>query len=494
MTTEIREEMRKYRKLAIIKEKQLKQIRTDLNVKVEVPQTKCCKKITNPIESTNISIDHELNQNMDANEVVETEEEEADSQYMQVSSMIPNTDQLLSQYSPSVSAQILTKTCNNKSPITKSTSMPADSDITKCLYGSVDSVCKTPEPKPGCLIRSNSYTLDTPSPLFLKHLENKGLHLEKNDQEQRSVTTVPQTPESSTTPLAITKTKPKVGLIKKQSPKCVSTTKSRKLSYEKIYGSKASPVNRKASSSSDISTITPKSKRPEKTNAVKLSKKSLQYTEQLKNIYTPKAQSTRPSLSVPPIPPSGETKMIDLIMQIENDRKSQMALLIERQKVEQKQMQEEFRRQQEHLLKQVTTNCSNLLSMYQSGLTKDCNLGALTNGDISFRTSTPNITTNEIVDLTSEQLGQMNIERYFDHNQNKSLNTDANLYNANDFTEDSSFQFSDIDAANGNDEMQKNAVDNDNENSKVAKVLLILIKKLNEWFLIFFLYSGGNNN
>lgn len=57
-----------------------------------------------------------------------------------------------------------------------------------------------------------------------------------------------------------------------------------------------------------------------------------------------------------------DDKILKFLRNFEEERNAQMLDLIERQKIEQKQMHENFLRQQTMLIKQITENCSNIFA------------------------------------------------------------------------------------------------------------------------------------
>lgn len=227
------------------------------------------------------------------------------------------------------------------------------------------------------LIRSNSYTLDKPSPMLLKHMEQKGIYpnnstdspvknpMSLNEFRKNQINASNCTPRKSLLQPTTYKTSAKKvamsssnnslnALAIKQSNKS-NSTKSNKVQNESkrkqskqagqtgifknsermlrsIYGSnKSNPVqNKTVSSNSSLDS----NKTPMK----------------LSNVSTPNIETNLLNTSNGKI---NTQSYIDILAMIENQHKTQMETLLRRQREEQKRMQDDFLNQQKELLKKI---------------------------------------------------------------------------------------------------------------------------------------------
>lgn len=299
------------------------------------------------------------------------------------------------------------------------------------------------------LIRSNSYTLDGPSPLFLKHLQSTGID-------------PPCKTTDKPTPKGIENKEPKKT---KSLKKTASSTRPRKSSFEHVYSSKVHVRVNKNKNTGSITDLP-------KTITKVVSKAIAAKTNQIKatrNIYDPRPKQktqiivTAPSPSTPPLlkpstpssppppplpassPPPltparphtvstmrndhlAENKIIDFITQIERDRKEQMDELMRRQEEEQRKMQDNFMRQQELLIKQITDNyCSNLLGNVQqvTPLKDSCDDLAAGNSTIN---NYLNLTTNRYLSMKCNTPMNESLTSMFISNDTKMLKSDSSDY------------------------------------------------------------------
>lgn len=455
MTDQRRLEMRKHRDLAMAKEQQQLRLKTK-NIKqlpvlqnvtdVEmVPQS----PIIVPDEGAHSSfIDQELSNYMNMSELTLGYKEpevmdEVNSRYMQISSMLNRTreyatepdfhekeisileldSQTTSANNTSAEAEeihdsygVLAKPASRLSDCASSTFDDNSTTITELVeiqttmedldtHTVIELSSESPAPQPR-LIRSNSYTLDGPSPLFLMH------HASKVASESDPMTKSETTPSS--VPVAKneqTKNLTKVSLTKKAYSGVKPSKSSTKLGCDvKIPLRAASVGSRKPSTTN----ITESNLKGRTVSAKSKDIKSKMQHNRVRNIYdpkpktvtapppaTPKPQRQMPASS-PHIGRPQEERLIEFITQMECNRKQQMDLLIERQEIEQRKMQDTFKREQELLIKQITDNCSNMLSSYQIGAATIAN-------DIIKATNISNeqihcpATVNNFVNVTSNQ-------------------------------------------------------------------------------------------
>lgn len=282
------------------------------------------------------------------------------------------------------------------------------------LYLTPYSARDTPEPDfiPCKLIRSNSYTLDTPSPLLLQLMEANGINANESKPTQ------PKTTTSSSQPSLTAKESRTLLPVKQAWTK--STAQSTKPTVARKSISPASSAREHPKKDSDK----PKASLQHKKCATARNQESA-----LRSIYgaqstarattkLKKPDSARTSLSgtltarveKPSIPNSipvidANTEEVERILKlIEVQHRTQMNALIERQRDEQRRMQEEFAQQQELLVKQI----SNLV------------LSAPQSADGSYASHlSKSITLNDTSMISTD-------------NQNNTARTDSLLYDADD--------------------------------------------------------------
>lgn len=225
------------------------------------------------------------------------------------------------------------------------------------------------------LIRSNSYTLDTPSPMLLELMEANGINASNKPLPPKTVISSSQ-PSLST--------KHKIPAAKQTRPAAAATkiadTKSASMSDMKT--SKV-PTTRKSLSPS-LSVREPPKKDTSKPKSTVVPKKCVSARNQesdLRAIYgfaltnrtisKPKKLSTaagpaptsgkltarmeKPLQKPIAVPEPNAVEFQRILKMIEDQHSAQMNAMIERQKQEQKRMQEEFGRQQEMLVKHISS-------------------------------------------------------------------------------------------------------------------------------------------
>lgn len=231
--------------------------------------------------------------------------------------------------------------------------------------------------QPGPLIRSNSYTIEKPSELLIKHMEENGIPLaQRGSPLHRS--SLPIAAKSSNhinqSSIGSVVKRPKFGVSKDTKTKS-QPTKTALLSTRKA----ASPVRSSSLSNSSRvsikSTQSNKDFKPKSANASVSLRKDIQHVGTFRNsesvlrsVYDigsasrtmTKTKSTtisnKPKSKISPetINSNSQNDYNYVLKMIEKQHAAQMNALIDRQKTEQKRMQEEFARQQDQLLKQIS--------------------------------------------------------------------------------------------------------------------------------------------
>lgn len=250
---------------------------------------------------------------------------------------------------------------------------------------------------PPQLIRSNSYTLDMPSPLLVKFMQSKGIdmtttiaHPIESKQDvpanwptnnvpsitiQSPITNVPSTTLSKASKIKANvrsisirdkPSKPKSQINRKpkiEVPKrAMATAKSAAMVY-KTKNTTTSSVAKERLSSTPLLIV--KSKTSQQAMAIKpkLALSTTLAANETKSKSTNCLDSRSPNRIVSPkISSENEDKILKFLKNFEEERNAQMLDLIERQKIEQKQMHDSFLMQQQLLVQQITENCSNIFS------------------------------------------------------------------------------------------------------------------------------------
>lgn len=247
------------------------------------------------------------------------------------------------------------------------------------------------------LVRSNSYTIDKPSPMLLKHMAN-GVCLGPNSPHRSPMALNGFRKNKNTTPVSILRKSAKPSdtqNVQIKENKMANTATKSVTCARKLVSSIDSYSDNSALASSKSqslhSTQKPNSSSKQKTSTIK--RKQLNppnpsgvfrnNASMLRSIYetgkSPKAntiirRSKSPSISsgvnkkpenpsvgnesvLPILPNSGTISARDygdIFGVIEQQHTAQMKALLQRQQEEQRRMQEEFTRQQEELLKKIT--------------------------------------------------------------------------------------------------------------------------------------------
>lgn len=221
--------------------------------------------------------------------------------------------------------------------------------------------------KPVPLIRSNSYTLEKPSPMLLQHMEANGMSTEAsspfrtsrmlNKQSlQLNLTSSTPRKQIKTSTTTDTKSKTKVAptktlLVARKSFSPVRNTSASKGSASKRKSAQAGSFKNTASVLRSIyAPAIPTNKKPE----------SIKKSESIKkpNGTTSLNTSARNKTKTPTNLSSSTQQAVvetnpNLLNLIETQFTAQMEALIQQQKEEQLRMQEKFRIQQEEILKQI---------------------------------------------------------------------------------------------------------------------------------------------
>lgn len=429
MTDQRRLEMRKYREMAIAKEQQKLSMKSK-NISLPVPKNvKNVEKV--PPQSSIIvdegaispSIDQDLSNYLNISDLHLTfglkepeVTDEVNSRYMQISSMLSHTHEYANesdvhekeisffqldsqatsanntsanntsaeaediQDSDSVLAKPVSRLSDCESSMFDDNSttvtelIEINTTSTELDDHTVDEIRPTSPVTQPRLIRSNSYTLEGPSPLFLMHHANKvASESDPMTKSETTPSTVPVTKNEKTKNIT------KVSLTKKAASGIKPSKSSSKLGCDvKLPVRAASVGNRRTTTTNSITESNPKGQSV--SSKCKDAKSKMQHNR-VRSIYDPKPKTvTAPVPATPVQPPQRpmpvssprisrpqEERLIEFITQMEHNRKQQMDLLIERQEIEQRKMQETFKREQELLIKQITDNCSNMLNSYQIG-------------------------------------------------------------------------------------------------------------------------------
>lgn len=231
--------------------------------------------------------------------------------------------------------------------------------------------------RPGGLIRSNSYTLDKPSPMLLQHMKANGISVDKSISmfsdrcgavlvDKKKLNKLNYSLSSSTPRKKIntsmfnetsereSKSKlPKTSLtinVRKSISPVRNTDTTKEMSLKVSAMKRKSPQSGVFKNSESIlrSVYAPV------INSVKKSesrKKHLNGSKSLNTSARAKSKSSADSLQQSVSDPNQYQHILKLI---EEQHTAQMNALIQRQKEEQQRIQEEFQRQQESLLKQIS--------------------------------------------------------------------------------------------------------------------------------------------
>lgn len=207
---------------------------------------------------------------------------------------------------------------------------------------------------PKQLIRSNSYTLDKPSPMLLKHMQSNGMNADVNDASHKSpmamsrlrnkqnitTTGIPRTSSAVKTPSGakLNASANKTG-SKRQPSLPAIVFKNDEATLRSIYGQKLVPKVQHSNKKNKSST-----------SLIGLANES---TAQPSSAHITKSNSSNPSQNTSNITNNGNKLSTNEYQQILAMFEQQQAALLKRQEEEQKRMQEEFQRQQEELLQTV---------------------------------------------------------------------------------------------------------------------------------------------
>lgn len=265
------------------------------------------------------------------------------------------------------------------------------------------------------LIRSNSYTLLTPSPAFLKHLQSQGLCLNDSRPSSSGETDAVVKPPTPPTPLISVHSESHVKPTAEQlrtfrptsamrhgscgslatgtskAPAAVVVTKTtgtppcqrtRRPSFERIYGAKgpANPIKKVTPSASQLQLqrlrrlYDPKSGTPKTTVRPQSMATGVNVpdpiaapvspsTGRTSLTRTPPAQQSSASVatSTEDNSSTSTTNLMQLIARMEADRRHQMDELIARQELEQQRQQAAFMQQQQLLVQQITAHCTSMI-------------------------------------------------------------------------------------------------------------------------------------
>lgn len=251
-----------------------------------------------------------------------------------------------------------------------------------------DRSIRPPTPR---LIRSNSYTLDTPSPLLVKFMQLKGIDM-PTTTAAHPIASKPNVPDKQTTnnvptitiqspivnvpspfiakpahtkanvrstftrdkikPKSQNNRKPKVELPKRAT----ATAKSAAM----VYKTKTAATAKDRFSSTPLVMV--EGKTSKQVMAIKpKAAPSTFATNDMKSKSTNCLGHKSPQrIASPKHSNENEDKILQFLRNFEEERNAQMLDLIERQKVEQKQMHDSFLVQQQLLVQQITENCSNI--------------------------------------------------------------------------------------------------------------------------------------
>lgn len=231
--------------------------------------------------------------------------------------------------------------------------------------------------RPGRLIRSNSYTLEKPSPMLLQHMEANGISVDKSNNMlsgRRGVVLVDKqklnrlnyslsssTPRKQNKPSMfneisgreskskLPKTSSTINFRKSISPVRNAVT-TKEMSFKVSVTKRKSPQSGVFKNTESIlrSVYAPVKNSVKKSDSHKKhlnGSKSLNTSARAKSMSP--ADSSQQSFSEP-------NQYQNIIKLIEEQHNAQMNALIQRQKEEQQRIQEEFQRQQESLLKQIS--------------------------------------------------------------------------------------------------------------------------------------------
>lgn len=420
MTVEVREEMRKYRDLAIAIEQRLhksdemkssKKSKENYQIDSSNSEEKivanekltiqnCDKndeKILDNIETLCLTdLTNQISDEQTKILVSSNREEVYSSSFLHSESSMSDTEDtsitsVISSHIASMSRSTNVSECNFNEKDKSNNNFNFDSTFNQEEETFMN---KNKEPVQ-TLVRSNSYTLDNPSPMFIKHMKDQGLdvttisddkdeHLQptvsnsksiKNDTRKATVLKTKEILKQKVLPLRrrskndITKSQKRIASIytpKKSS--YVSLNTSNKLSQSK---SEQKPITKgsKLSIKGGNKTATNVSSNSLNTKSyVILSErspkvKSPEQKENFPKIKNTSQESINQHLNINPLSPqiskivhTNEDRILDYLGRIEEEHKNQMKMLIEQQQIEQRKMQEAFLKQQQLLLQQVTGN------------------------------------------------------------------------------------------------------------------------------------------
>lgn len=219
----------------------------------------------------------------------------------------------------SCTMDVLSPSCSFKSCLTDENSPFNKLDL---AYQSLTS------DSPSKLVRSNSYTLLTPSPLLVKHLKSQGVSLNRTSNSMEDLTKESKsmkTNRKSNSIISMTKFKTNNTIPKKLNPPpALSSSK------------KFSPYDAK------LPATLKRTSKPKPKISPKI----------LKNHSTPLSSKTSIS-SASPKSLLDESNLKTIMLKIENEKKRQIEDLIKKQQLEQQKLEQNFRHQQNLIFQQL---------------------------------------------------------------------------------------------------------------------------------------------
>lgn len=233
------------------------------------------------------------------------------------------------------------------------------------------------------LIRSNSYTLDKPSPMLLQHMENKGVRVgggvtSSPVKNPRSMNEFRQNSKNITNKMSRKSLGPDVGGHAAKDLKAkYGLCKTAKTSRHSISAYSVPAHKPTTNKTSKLPNSTQKEKHPNQFGVLKKNETNIRSTgEPSKPVKVHSSARKVGDAATPIVSNRNGSKVIhgtnsspinasngnldvrnyeDILAIIERQHTAQMELLLQRQQAEQKRMQEEFLRQQEELLKKFAT-------------------------------------------------------------------------------------------------------------------------------------------
>lgn len=346
ITDERREELKRYRAQAVELAEQLKEQR-EIRRQIQLLEQEAenSENSSNPPEITVVELDSvgdDMSSTFTESEPVKAPETSEPTSLRLNTSIVSSLNLESQQLSPSFSLQ-------------SSPSCGALNDSkNQSLYFSPVSARNTPDPEANGrkLIRSNSYTIETPSPLLLKLIEKDGIELPDCASEAASENTI------SSTPVRRAWNEPRKSSSSEKGQKSIKSTpkSSGSISTRSLLS--------RSNSSKKVIKSTPKTSLSKSFNENTTSKPTEQKANVLRSIYDPSSvrspirssknkldQTSKPAANTQLTP---EEKFERVLKMIEQRHNAQMQELMQRQNEEQKRMQNEFSRQQEDLMRRIS--------------------------------------------------------------------------------------------------------------------------------------------